>query len=153
MGVLAKTTQYQKLSVPRAPVPVFLYHETLQRHLPGIVNEGVLPLSYGQSFVRDDGSVASPAEALEDILAELDEGADEGQAEEILHQEHLAGDFVPRTYVLLSEPMMFKYGDVLLRFPAGALKLKKDVDHYITSTVLPGQLEVRENGAWRRLSV
>lgn len=111
----------------------FLYHETRADAVPNIAEDGILPTSYGQSFVGDMGEVLSP-----DLF---DEEELESMPEE---------DLVPRTYVSLREPDALHYGDVLLRFPKeDAGELERDVDWYTTQEVPPERLEARtEDGRW-----
>jgi len=141
----------------------FLYHETRREHLDDIAHEGLWPTSYGQSFVREDGSVASPEEALDDVRAELeseldfedlDEEAFETRVREVFDERHPPEDLAPRTYVMLSEPASLKYGEVLLRFPRSTAPptRRHDVDWCVRGAVPPSAIEVLDGGRWRRLA-
>ena len=92
----------------------------------------MLPLSYGQSFVGDQGEMLSPDDFSKRELANFPKE-----------------DLVKRIYVMVGHPNRPKYGDVLLRFPkllAG--KIKKDVDYYILQTIPPEYIEQFNQGKW-----
>lgn len=120
----------------RNPSKSYLYHETRRDSLRDIKQEGLLPLSYGQWFVGEQGEVLSP-DAFEE--EELEDAPEE--------------DFIQRLYVMTSEPKGLKYGDFLLRFPreAGG-KLEHDVDPYVLSQIPAELIEIRVDGAWKPLS-
>jgi len=108
------------------------YHETSRENVPEIADQGLLPLSYGQSFVGEMGEMLSPdmfdEEELEDIPKE---------------------DFIQRTYYMTKEPQSLKYGEVLLRFPASAVKHRGyDVDPYTTDTIPPDLMEIKVQDRW-----
>jgi hypothetical protein len=115
----------------------FLYHESKREHLADIASEGIVPSSYGQWFVGDQGEMLTPDDFSKRELRACP-----------------AADLKLRTYVLLSEPTRFNYGDVLLRFPRHLARptRKHDVDWYILETIPPSAIEVRDGNAWRRLT-
>jgi hypothetical protein len=129
----------------------YLYHETSREALEYIEREGLLPTSYGQSLVGDDGQVMSPEEKIESIEWRLEEeGLSEEEIEEIIPQvfkrEVPEEDLVPRTYVHFLEPSSYSYGEVLLRFPIR--KTEMDVDPYILERVGPEELEKKIGDLW-----
>ena len=109
-----------------------LYHEIDKRSRSDIAVDGLLPMSYGQSFVGEMGEMLSP------------DDFDESELDRIP-----PADKVVRTYVMISEPSQFKYGDMLLRFPASlGGKLKKDVDYYISNVIPAEYIEVKIGNDW-----
>jgi hypothetical protein len=115
------------------------YHETSQGDVSEIMDQGLLPMSYGQSFVGNMGEMLTP-----DMF-------DEEELENIPEE-----DFVQRTYYMTREPSSLKYGDVLLRFPATAVKHRgHDIDPYTTDIIPPDLIEIKTHGQWlpiRRIS-
>lgn len=107
----------------------FLYHETQPENLADIINEGLMPMSYGQSFVGNMGEMLSP-----DLF-------DEAELENFPQE-----DFAQRTYVDLTEPKASRYGDILLRFPKQSLQ--RDVDWYTTNIIPPEVIEIKVSGNW-----
>lgn len=131
----------------------YLYHETREDLIPYIVQDGLLPTSYGQSLVSDDGSVMSPKEKMEEIEWSLqseygglsdDEFA--SAVEDRFRMEVEKDDLIPRTYVHLVEPASYLYGDALLRFKKRAVE--KDVDYYILEPIPVEELEIKVEGGW-----
>jgi len=140
----------------------YLYHETKIEYLQDIKRLGLLPTSYGQSLVQDDGTILSPDEMLVSIREELEDdeynsNLNDEEFEELVNSkfEELVDplDLTPRTYVMKHKPTSYNYGDMLLRFASGhAVTIYKDVDFYITVNILPEFLEVYNNGKWIDLS-
>lgn len=129
----------------------YLYHETSREALGDIKREGLLPTSYGQSLVGDDGRVISPEEKIDLIRSELEEeGISEDEIEEttseIFRREVPDEDLIGRTYVHLTEPSSYSYGEILLRFPIR--EMRRDVDHYILDRVAPEELEWKAGDQW-----
>ncbi len=112
----------------------YLYHETQVEHLADIINDGIQPMSYGQSFVGNQGEMLSPDMFDEEELQDFPEE-----------------DLVQRTYVNLKEPQSLYYGNVLLRFPRENVQLKRDADWYTHHHISPDVIEVKVGDEWNPL--
>lgn len=138
----------------------YLYHETNLNYLDYIKSDGLLPTSYGQSFVNEYGQVDSPETALHNIQDELSMLLDyedlfdsefNKNVDEVFTTTYSSEDTIPRTYVHTKEPVVFSYGNILLRFPKENLDLKKDIDYYILDKVAPEKIEIKKNNNWEKL--
>ena len=134
----------------------YLYHETREDSIPYIIEDGLLPTSYGQSLVSDDGSVMSPKEKISEIewrlqseYGELSDDEFQSAVEDTFRMEVNEDDLMPRTYVHLVEPASYLYGDALLRFKKRAVE--KDVDYYIRESIPAEELEIKVEGVWLTL--
>jgi hypothetical protein len=113
----------------------YFYHETSKDAIPYIKYEGLLPMSYGQSFVDEMGEMLSPDMFDEEELKQFPKE-----------------DFVQRTYIMTNEPNNMYYGDLLLRFPENIVsKIKKDVDLYITERIPPNMIDIKLDEEWKPL--
>jgi hypothetical protein len=131
----------------------YLYHETRKDSIPYIIEDGLLPTSYGQSLVSDDGSVMSPKEKISEIewrlqneYGELSDDEFQSAVEDTFRMEVNEDDLMPRTYVHLVEPDSYLYGDSLLRFKKRAVE--KDVDYYIRESIPAEEIEIKVKGGW-----
>ena len=110
----------------------YFYHETKRDSIGDIAHEGIIPMSYGQSFVGEDHEMMSPEmlepEELENINPE---------------------ELKPRTYFMRGYSKTPMYGDIVLRFPATAIHhIAHDVDEYTFDTIPPNVIEVFNKGQW-----
>jgi len=130
----------------------FLYHETKREHLPDIKEGGIIPTSYGQSLVDEQGGVLSPEEYKDRIAGDfLDEEGEvsDSSVEDIFNREIPEEDRIPRTYIWEKEPAHLNYGDILLRFPRHiAGTISRDVDPYITKSISPEDINVKLKNKW-----
>ena len=138
----------------------FLYHETSRESLESIIMDGLVPTSYGQSFVNEHGEVDSPEFALDEIRNRLSEDESysemsdddfEARVSEEFQRIYSEEDLVPRTYVHLKEPYILSDGSILLRFPKVDIDVKEDVDHYILEIIPASKLEIKTDSGWENL--
>ena len=110
----------------------YLYHETGSENLHDIATEGLVPMSYGQSFVGDMGEMLSPDSFGPEEL----EGTDPAELKQ-------------RLYFMDKQPGQSMYAEVLLRFPRESISHQSaDVDPFTFDTVPPGAIEINVAGQW-----
>lgn len=140
----------------------YLYHETYEENLPAIIKKGLRPLSFGQSLVSDyEKRILSPEEIMDNIKIDLEQDPDnESLSDEEFEQlvkekfEEIVDpdDLRQRTYIYLQQPSKLSYADILLRFPKSSAGLiEKDCDYYISETILPEDIEILQDGEWKKI--
>jgi hypothetical protein len=115
----------------------YYYHETKKDHIRDIQNEGLIPTSYGQSFVNEDThELMSPDDFSEEELENIPEE-----------------ETKPRTYFSEDEQKSSVYGDgIFLRFPKNAItSIEVDVDYFTYDSIPPEDIEIKTNEGWRNI--